>query len=44
VNFGDQPREVALPGGLRIEVASDSVGEGAPFAGRLDPAQAVILA
>jgi alpha-glucosidase len=44
VNFGEEPRELSLPPGLRIEVASDGAGEGETFPGRLAPAQAVILA
>src|SRR5262245_15491822 len=43
VNFADDPREAALPGGLRVEVASEGAGEGEPFAGRLAPAQALLL-
>ncbi len=43
VNFADQARDLALPDELLVEVASDGVGEGGPFAGRLAPAQAVIL-
>jgi alpha-glucosidase len=43
VNFLDEPRDAPAPDGLRVQLASDGVGEGAPYTGRLGPAQAVIL-
>ncbi len=44
VNFGDEVHAVSLPGERRVLLASDGVGEGGRFAGRLAPAQAVVLA
>ncbi len=44
VNFTDEPREASPARGLRVELASDRAGEGGPWAGRLAPSQAVILA
>jgi alpha-glucosidase len=43
VNFSDEPRELALPDPLRIEIASDGAGEGGRFSGALAPSQALIL-
>jgi alpha-glucosidase len=43
VNFSDEPRELFLPGPLRVELASDGGGEGSPYRGALAPAQALIL-
>jgi alpha-glucosidase len=43
VNFTTEEQPVALAGDWSVEVASDGAGEGAPFAGRLGPDQAVVL-
>ena len=43
VNFSDAEREVALAGDWRIEVASDGVGEGEAFYGRVAADQALVL-
>jgi alpha-glucosidase len=42
VNFGDAAAEVTGIEGI-VDVASDGVGEGKPFAGRLGPAQGVVM-
>ncbi len=42
VNFGDEPTLIEAVTGI-VDVASDGVGEGEPFAGRLGPAQALVL-
>jgi alpha-glucosidase len=43
VNFAAVEGRVALEGRWRIEVASDGIGEGESFAGRLGPDQALLL-
>jgi len=43
VNFGDERAEVALAGGLTVQVASDGQGEGAPYAGSVGPSAAAVL-
>jgi alpha-glucosidase len=42
VNFGDGPTVIEGVSGI-VDIASDGVGEGEPFVGRLGPAQAVVL-
>jgi alpha-glucosidase len=43
LNFLSQVVELELPGNWAVEIASDGVGEGASFAGRLEPDQALLL-
>jgi len=44
MNFRSEPERVALPGALRLLVASDGCGEGAPFGGTLGADQACVMA
>lgn len=44
VNFTDEERHCPVPGAMTVELASDDVGEGTPYAGRIGPSQAVVLA
>ncbi len=43
VNFGGEAVRAPLGDGLRVEVASDGRGEGAPYAGRVGADQALVL-
>ncbi|MCC6639610.1 MAG: DUF3459 domain-containing protein [Deltaproteobacteria bacterium] len=43
VNFSDTDAHAVLTTGLRVEIASDGLGEGAPYAGRIGPDQALVL-
>ena len=43
VNFTAQPIALMLSGLHRVEVASDGMGESAPFEGHLAPDQALVL-
>ena len=43
VNFETDARAVSLEGRFRIEIASDSVGEGQPYTGEVGASQALIL-
>jgi alpha-glucosidase len=43
VNFTDDHRDVALDRAWTVTVASDGLGEGSAFSGRLGPSQAVVL-
>ncbi len=45
VNFGDEPADVGGVAGTDdiVEVASDGIGEGSSFTGRVGPAQALVL-
>jgi alpha-glucosidase len=44
VNFTEAAVVCPVAGAWRVDVASDAAGEGAPYAGRLGPNQAVIAA
>jgi alpha-glucosidase len=43
VCFADVPVPVDLGAGWEVEVASDGIGEGQPFAGTLRPDSALLL-
>ena len=43
VNFEDHEVGISVAGMWGVEVSSDGAGEGRPYAGRLDPDQAVVL-
>ncbi|HEY9380024.1 MAG TPA: DUF3459 domain-containing protein, partial [Burkholderiales bacterium] len=44
INFAAQPQRLQLDGAWRVEVVSEGEGEGAPFGGRIDAEQALVLA
>lgn len=43
INFVTEPRDLEVAGDWRVQLASDGVGEGEAFTGRLAPDQAVVL-
>ncbi|MFM7737455.1 MAG: alpha-amylase, partial [Alphaproteobacteria bacterium] len=43
VNFVGEPREITLPGRLRVEAGTHGREPGADFDGRLSPDEAVVL-
>ncbi|HCH75802.1 MAG TPA: alpha-amylase, partial [Pseudomonas sp.] len=43
INFSDQPHAHPHAGEWHVEIASDGVGEGAPYNGTLNPGRAVVL-
>jgi alpha-glucosidase len=43
VNFRSEPARLELAAGLRVEVASDGIGEAEPFGGSLSSDQALVL-
>jgi alpha-glucosidase len=43
INFSDQPHAHPHAGDWHVEIASDGVGENAPYNGTLNPGQAVVL-
>jgi alpha-glucosidase len=43
VSTAHEPRQVEVGDGWAVEIASDGVGEGEPFDGRLEPRQGVLL-
>jgi len=44
INFTDEELHCPVPGAMTVEVASDDVGEGGPYTGRIGASQAVVLA
>jgi alpha-glucosidase len=44
INFAAQPQRLQLDRAWRVEVISEGEGEGAPFGGRIDAEQALVLA
>jgi alpha-glucosidase len=43
INFSDQPHAHPHAGDWHVEIASDGIGENAPYNGTLNPGQAVVL-